>query len=122
MDAYYTPEQLKQFQALGKSVPSEEIAAIEEGWTALLVEVRANRDLDPADPKARELADRWDALTERTTHHYRQHPQLMAAIRANYESGAFEGAERAPQLADVAFIERIRAARSHTGAGDGAPR
>jgi hypothetical protein len=39
---------------------------------------------------------------------------LRHAIRANYERGAFEGNERAPQAADFAFIECIEAARAGT--------
>ena len=68
-------------------------------------------DLDPADPRAQALADRWDELTERTTSHYRKYPELAEAIRANYERGAYEGFDRAPQQADFAFIERVKAAR-----------
>ncbi|MDP9357923.1 MAG: hypothetical protein M3R02_22080 [Chloroflexota bacterium] len=69
---------------------------------------------DPADPRAQALAERWNALTERTTRHYQQHPELLEAVRANYERGAFEGTGRAPQQADFAFIERIKAARPGT--------
>src|SRR5918993_5184734 len=36
METYYTPEQMKQFEAAGKGMPGEEIEAIEQGWTALL--------------------------------------------------------------------------------------
>ncbi len=114
METYYTPEQMKQFEALGRAIPREEIEAIQDGWSALLAEVRANRDLNPADPTAQALAERWDALTERTTRHYQQHPELLEAIRANYERGAFEGTDRAPQQADFAFIERIKEVRPGT--------
>lgn len=116
METYYTPEQMQQFEALGRAIPAEEIAAIQEDWSTLLADVRANRDLDPADPTAQALAERWDALTERTTRHYQQHPELLEAIRANYERGAFEGTDRAPQQADFAFIERIKTSRPRTDA------
>lgn len=109
--AYYTPEQMAQFEELGRQVPAEEIRAIEEGWTALMAEVRAAGDLDPAGPDAQSLAERWDALQERTMSHYQRHPELMAAIRQNYEAGNFEGHDRAPQAADFAVIERIKAAQ-----------
>ena len=117
MDASYTPEQMKQFEELGRSIPRDEMDAIQDGWTALLADVRANRDLDPASPAATELADRWDELTARTTGHYQQHPELLEAIRANYERGAFEGTDRAPQAADFAFIERVKQARRGTASG-----
>ena len=111
MEASYTPEQMKQFEELGRSIPRDEIDAIEDGWTALLADVRANHGLDPASPAATALADRWEELTARTTRHYQAHPELLEAIRANYVRGAFEGTERAPQAADVAFIERVKRAR-----------
>ena len=120
METLYTPEQMKQFAELREATPQEEMAVVEEGRTALLAEVRANRDLDPTTPQARALAERWEALTERTTRHYQQHPELLEAIRANYERGAFEGFDRAPQAADFAFIERVKAARAATGESGGA--
>lgn len=110
MDAYYTREQMKQFEAAGKAMPREEIEAIEHGWTALLAEVRANYDLDPASAEAGALADRWAELSRRTMGHFSD--ELRDAIKANYERGAFEGHERAPQAADFAFIARVEAARN----------
>jgi DNA-binding transcriptional MerR regulator len=114
--SYYTPEQLAQFDEIGLLVGAEEIRAIEEAWEALLGEVRANLSLDPTDPRAQEFAARWDALHERTMNHYQAHPELLQAIRQNYEAGRFEGFDRAPQAADLAFIERVKAART-AGAG-----
>jgi hypothetical protein len=94
MDAYYTPEQMKQFEAAGKATPQEEIGAIEEAWTTLLAEVRAARaaDLDPASAEAGSLADRWVELSGRTMQHFPD--DLREAIKANYERGAFEGHDR----------------------------
>ena len=58
-----TDSQKKQFEEVGAQVGADEIRAVEEAWTALLSEVRANRDLDPASPQAQALAQRWDELT-----------------------------------------------------------
>ncbi len=107
----YTPEQMEQFQEAAKLVGPDEIRAVEEAWTALLDEVRANRDLDPASPQAQALARRWDELTERTMRGYHAFPELKQAIADNYKQGRFEGHDRAPQAADFAFIERVKAAR-----------
>ena len=114
MEAYYTPEQLKQFEDMRRATPPEAIEAIEQGWTALLAEIRAARaaDLDPASDEAAALADRWTELRRRTIHHFPD--DLRDAIKGNYERGAFEGNERAPQAADFAFIERVEAARDKT--------
>ena len=111
MDTYYTPEQMKQFEEARRATPEEEIGVIEEGWTALLAEVRAARaaDLDPASAEAGELAERWVELNRRTIQHFPD--DLRDAIKANYERSAFEGHERAPQADDFAFIARVEAAR-----------
>jgi len=112
MERYYTAEQMAQFHELGEKFGPAEIEAIESDWAELLAEVRANSHLDPASPEARALADRWDALSERTMAPYEAYPDLKAAIGKNYEEGAFAGHDRAPQAADFAFIERVKAARS----------
>lgn len=111
MAAHYTPEQMQQFAEVGKIVPPEEIAAIEQEWTTLLAEIRANHDHDPASAEARALGARADALTERTMRGYAAHPELQEALIDNYDRGAFEGEMRAPQAADFAFLERVKAAR-----------
>jgi DNA-binding transcriptional MerR regulator len=111
MEKLYTPEQIKQFEEVAKQWTPEEIRAIEAAWTALLAEVRANRDLDPASPQAQALAQRWEELTERTMRGYEAVPELKQAIEDNYKQGRFEGHGLAPQLAEFAFIERVKAAR-----------
>jgi len=111
MEKLYTPEQMKQFQELGKRVAPEEIRAVEEAWMALIAEVRADRDLDPASPQAQALARRWEELTERTMRSYESFPDLKQTIADNYKQGGFEGHPHAPQAADFAFIERVKAAR-----------
>jgi MerR family transcriptional regulator, thiopeptide resistance regulator len=105
----YTPEQMKQFGEVSKTVGPEEIKAVEEAWTVLLRDIRANRELDPASPQAQALAQRWQELTERTMRGFP--PELKQAIADNYKQGRFEGFDRAPQAADFAFIERVNKAR-----------
>ena len=48
MDALYTPEQMRRFAEARATTTEEEIAAVEQGWTELLAEARASRELDPA--------------------------------------------------------------------------
>lgn len=115
IEKLYTLEQLEQFKEIGEQVGPEEIRTIEEGWMALLAEVRANRDLDPASPEAQALGKRWDELTERTMRGYQAFPELKQAIADNYKQGKFEGHAHAPQAADMAFIERVKAARPTSG-------
>ena len=110
MDALYTPEQMRQFTEARAAATEDEIEAIQQGWSGLLVEARASRGLDPASPQAQALGERWEALTERTMRGFAQFPELQGAIRANYERGAFAGNALAPTAEDFAFIERIKAA------------
>jgi hypothetical protein len=107
----YTAEQMKQFEAVGEAVGPEEIAAVQEEWATLLAEIRANYDLDPASAEAQALGARADALKERTLRGYQPYPELMEAIRANYQRGAFEGETGALHAADQAFLDRVKAAR-----------
>jgi DNA-binding transcriptional MerR regulator len=112
MEAHYTPEQMKQFAAVGEAVGAEEIEAVQEAWTALLAEIRANYDLDPASPEAQALGARADALKARTLRGYESFPELKEAIRANYEKGVFEGDQHALQKADSDFLERVKTAHA----------
>lgn len=108
MDAYYTPEQMKQFEDLGKQVSSEERAAIEHQWTELIAEVRANRELDPADPAAQALAARWTALIEAS---FRGNAELKDAVGEQYQQGRFADRPELPTAEDFAFIQRANEAR-----------
>ena len=77
MSDLFTSEQLQQFAELAERTPAEEMTAIQDGWSALLPEVRANYGLDPASPEAQALAERWDALTARTMRAYESTPELV---------------------------------------------
>lgn len=111
MSDLFTSEQLQQFAELAERTPAEEMAAIQDGWAALLPEVRASYDLDPTSVEAQALAERWEELTARTMRAYESTPELVEALRANDAKGAFEGTTGAPQAADFAFLERVRTAR-----------
>ena len=85
---------------------------MQDAWVALLADLRANLNLDPASPEAQALARRWDELLERTMRGYQGFPELEQAIADNYKAGKFEGFAGAPQTAEFAFIERVKAAAS----------
>jgi len=113
MSEYYSPDELtKRMQEAGKDVPAEEIGAVEAAWPPLLAEIRANQALDPASEAARQLADRWAALLERTMRGFQGDPKIGATIGENYKQGRYAQVERAPTAEDFAFIERVRQARS----------
>src|SRR5262245_34535761 len=111
IDRLYTPEQKEQFREAAKQVGQEEINAVQDGWIALLPEVRANLHLDPESEKAQELGRRWEELLERTMAGWKQFPQLGKAVEDNYKAGKFDGFVGAPQAAEFAFIEKVKAAR-----------
>lgn len=112
MESYYTPEQMAEFEKLGKQIGQEAIRSIEERWTALMSEVSENLHLDPASSEARSLADRWNALTEETMSHYDSAPELKGAIQENYEKGSFNDLEGAPNPEMFAFIQKVNEART----------
>jgi MerR family transcriptional regulator, thiopeptide resistance regulator len=112
VESYYTPEQMQQFKELGDRLGPETIRSIEERWAMLMTEVREKRNLDPASPEARYLADSWNALTAETMAHYEAYPDLKDAIGQNYSQGNFEGQPGAPGSEDFAFIQRVNEARS----------
>jgi DNA-binding transcriptional MerR regulator len=112
MSDYYAPEELaRRMQEAGKNIPPEEIAAVEQEWPVLLAEIRANRDLDTASAQARELADRWAALTERTMRGFQGDPKIGATIAENYRQNRYAHVEGAPTPEDFAFIRRVNEAR-----------
>jgi len=111
MEAYYTPEQMKQFEEIGQKLAPGEREAIEQAWTGLLREVRASYHLEPSSPEAQALADRWNALNQRTMAHYRAYPELKAAIAKNYRQNRFAQIEGAPRPEDFAFIQRVNEIR-----------
>lgn len=113
--SYYTPEQLKQFEALAAQVTPEEIKQVEAQWPALIAEIRANLSLDPGDPAAQALAQRCDALIQAT---FRGNQELMAAVGENYRQGRFADVEGTPDAEVFAFIARVHAARNGTSTGE----
>jgi MerR family transcriptional regulator, thiopeptide resistance regulator len=68
-DKYYTPEQREQLNARATVIGEERIRQSQADWQTLMDEVRAEMDrgTDPADPRVRALAARWDALVAEFT-------------------------------------------------------
>ena len=110
MEQYYSAEQLEAFERLAAETGAEEIAAVQEAWTALIPEVRAARavGIDPADPAAQALGQRWRALVDRT---FRGQTELREAVGAAYQAGAFAADPSLPTAEDFAFIAAVEAAR-----------
>lgn len=111
MSEYYAREDLAtRMQEVGKDIPVEEVRSVEQEWVTLLAEVRANRALDPTSAPAHALADRWNALTERTMRGFQSDPKIGATIAENYRRNAYADVEGAPTPEDFAFIRRVNEA------------
>lgn len=106
-------QMMRRFEELGKQLRPGEREEIEAEWAALFEEVKASLDLDPASPKAGELAGRWDALREKTyaSYHDRGFDDLWQAIGEKYRENGFADHPRAPAPEVAAFIAKAMAAR-----------
>lgn len=69
MDTYYTDEQREYLRQRRETVGEARIREVEAEWPRLMAEVRAAMDagVDPADPQAQALAQRWMGLVAEFT-------------------------------------------------------
>jgi len=104
---FYTEEELKEFQEVGKKYPPKAMAQYERRWAELIEEVKKNLDADPAGEIAQSLAKRWTDLFNEA---YGGHPRLKARIAKAYKSGAIPAEQRpfGPEVMD--FINKAQAA------------
>jgi hypothetical protein len=88
IEKYYTPEQLKQLEDRRNAGGAEMEEAIQKGpqmWADLYADVRAAMDagIDPADAKAKPLAERWLALVTGFTG---GDPGIFNSLKAMYQN------------------------------------
>ena len=79
---------VKEFEAVGKNYTPETMMAYQDRWTALIDEVKANLQADPAGPVAQDLARRWKALLDEA---YGGHPELKDKIGRAYQQARNTG-------------------------------
>ena len=106
-------QMMKRFEELGKELRPGEREEIEREWTELMDEVKSNMHLAPTDPKAVELADRWNAMTEKTYASYRDRgfDDLWQAVGEKHKANAFADNPQAPSGEMFAFIAKVNQAR-----------
>jgi len=106
-EKFFTEEEQKKFQELGKKYTPQDMVAYQNRWAALIAEVKANLGLDPAGDKAQDLGRRWTALLDEV---YGGQPALKAQIAKAYNAGAVpkEYNMIAPEVWD--FIKKVHAA------------
>jgi len=105
-EKYFSEEDLKKFQEVGKKYTPEAMTAYQNRWAALIAEVRANIGLDPASAKAQDLGRRWKTLLDEA---YGGFPELKAKIARAYTDGAIPKDQNmiAPEVWE--FIKKVHA-------------
>ncbi|HPW17578.1 MAG TPA: MerR family transcriptional regulator [Candidatus Aminicenantes bacterium] len=106
-EKFYTEEELGKFRELGKKYAPEDMAAYQKRWEALVAEVKARIELDPASDEAQDLGRRWASLFDEA---YGGRPDLEALIAKAYRAGAIPKDHNmiAPEV--WGFIRRVHAA------------
>ncbi len=79
---FFSEADMKEFEDIGKGYSPEAMKAYQDKWTALIEEVKANLNADPASPVAQDLARRW---TEHLDAAYGGHPELKGKIGQAYQ-------------------------------------
>jgi DNA-binding transcriptional MerR regulator len=90
-ERFYSPEEMKEFQAIGQGYTPEQMKVYQKKWADLIAEVGKNLGVDPAGPVGQELARRWEALFNEA---YGGHPKLKERMGEAYRSGAVPAEHR----------------------------
>ncbi|MBA4066005.1 MAG: MerR family transcriptional regulator [Isosphaera sp.] len=110
VEKYYTPEQLKRLEERAKEVGPEAIDRAPQQWADLHADVRAAMDagVDPADPRAQELARRWFDLVSAFTG---GDPGIFKSLRTMYENeDTVAGMDVAAMRPMMEYVEKARVA------------
>ena len=83
-ERFYSPEEMREFQEIGKGYTPNQMDAYQKKWAALIEEIKSNLDQHPASPAAQDLARRWKALFDEA---YGGHPNLGKRIGEAYRRG-----------------------------------
>jgi DNA-binding transcriptional MerR regulator len=85
VEKYYTPDQLEQLAARKEQVGQARIDEVQAEWPRLQAEVKAAFDarMDPADPRAQELARRWFGLISEFTG---GDPEIFKTLNRMYQN------------------------------------
>lgn len=114
IEKYYTPEQLEQLKARAEAVGQERIEEVQRQWPVLIADVKAALEsgLDPADPKAQDLARAWFGLVNEFTG---GDPGITRSLKNMYENESqVRGTDVAPLRPLVEYINKAAAAAGIT--------
>jgi len=120
---FFSEADMKEFAAVGAAYDPEAMKAYQDRWTALIDEVKAHLNADPAGPVARDLARRWTELMDEA---YGGRPELKQKIGQAYEQAWKTGDDFGghmpfgPEVMD--FIAKAKKAAGEPGCGPGGSR
>jgi DNA-binding transcriptional MerR regulator len=90
--SHFTETEMKEFEEIGKKYTSEMMEAYQKKWGALIEEVKAHLQDDPASEAAQSLAKRWkELLNEGYGDHAGLQKKIGAAYRAEWKAGNTSG-------------------------------
>jgi DNA-binding transcriptional MerR regulator len=114
-EKYYTPEQMAELSARRETVGEERIQQVQAEWPVLIAEVQAEMDrgTDPADPRVRELARRWQGLVNEFTG---GNPGIAKAVQSMYEQeDEIHGMKTAHMRPMMEYVGKAMAAAQREG-------
>jgi DNA-binding transcriptional MerR regulator len=102
-EEFYTEEELKEFERLGKKFSPAQIQAYQQKWAELIAEVEKNLDADPSGKIAQSLARRWKALVNEC---YKDHPKLKKRVAEAYQTNQIPVDQRPFRPEVMEFIQK----------------
>lgn len=111
VNRYYTEEQLAELRDRAEALGPDGMQRAQDDWTNLMADVRTMIDtgVDLTDARAREAADRWDALVAAFTG---GNEGIASNLNRVWENESeIQGTEAASVRELGAWIERVRQAR-----------
>jgi hypothetical protein len=108
-EKFFTPEERKQFEEIGRRYTPAQMEAYQKQWADLISETEKNLTIDPAGPKAQDLARRYQALMDEG---YGDYPNLKKRIGEAYRADSIpQGYGPSPQV--WAFIKKALEAQKN---------
>lgn len=109
-EKYYTPEQREYLESRRQQIGDDPIRQGERDWTELLADVQSAMDagVDPADPRAEELARRWFGLVNAFTG---GDPGIFQSLKRMYQNeDHIHGMDVAAMRPMMSYINKAAAA------------
>jgi DNA-binding transcriptional MerR regulator len=109
-ESYYTAEQQEQLAERRRALGEDGMAAAQRAWADLIEAVRAEHaaGTDPADPRMRELAQRWRSLIEQFTG---GDPGIRESLQRMYREQGVQSASQG--MVDPALMDYVGQALTH---------